>query len=156
MEGQRVRRSLGVIGGGECDAETYEIARTVGAAIAARGFLLVCGGLAGVMEAACRGAQEAGGVTLGILPGTEKGDANPFVDIAVPTGLGHARNVLVVNSSDALIAIGGGAGTLSEIALGLKTGKPVVGIRTWPLPGNVVPMEEGEAAVAWVVGQIGR
>lgn len=156
MERGRVRRSLGVIGGGECDGEIYEIARKVGAAIAARGFLLVCGGLGGTMEGACRGAKEAGGVTLGILPGTAKEDANPFVDIAVPTGLGHARNVLVVHASEALIAIDGGAGTLSEIALGLKTGKPVVGIRTWSLPGQVVTMDDGEAAVVWAVGRIGR
>jgi uncharacterized protein (TIGR00725 family) len=97
--------------------------------------VLVCGGLGGVMEAACRGAKEAGATTLGILPGTDRAAANPFVDVAVPTGLGEARNALVVRAADALVAVGGGYGTLSEVALALKAGKRVVGLGTWDVEG---------------------
>jgi uncharacterized protein (TIGR00725 family) len=87
------------------------------------------------MEAACRGAKDAGGTTVGILPGTDRAAANPFVDVAVATGLGEARNALVVRAADAVIAIGGGYGTLSEIALALKAGKRVVGLETWDVEG---------------------
>ena len=97
--------------------------------------MLVCGGLGGVMEAACRGAKEAGATTVGILPGTDRAAANAFVDVAVPTGLGEARNALVVRAADALVAVGGGYGTLSEIALALKAGKRVVGLGTWDIEG---------------------
>jgi uncharacterized protein (TIGR00725 family) len=105
----------------------------VGRALAARGAVVVCGGRGGVMEAACRGAKDGGGITLGILPGLDRGDANPYVDIAVPTGLGEARNALVVRAADALVAVGGAWGTLSEIALAKRAGKRVVGIGTWEL-----------------------
>jgi uncharacterized protein (TIGR00725 family) len=100
------------------------------------------------MEAACRGARAAGGRTIGILPGTERTDANPFVDVAVATGLGQARNVLIVLSCDALIAIGGGFGTLSEIALALRHGKPVVGLRTWEAVrgGSAAPVVSARSA----------
>jgi uncharacterized protein (TIGR00725 family) len=97
--------------------------------------VLVCGGLGGVMEAACRGAREGGGTTVGILPGADRADANPFVDVAVATGLGEARNALVVRSADALVAVGRGYGTLSEIALAIKAGKPVVGVHSWDIDG---------------------
>jgi uncharacterized protein (TIGR00725 family) len=97
--------------------------------------VLVCGGLGGAMEAACRGAREAGGTTVGILPGTARDDANEFVDLAIPTGLGQARNAIVTLAGDALIAIGGGHGTLSEIALALRRGKRVVGLETWDVEG---------------------
>jgi uncharacterized protein (TIGR00725 family) len=103
------------------------------------------------MEAACRGAKEAGGVTVGILPGTERSAANPFVDVAIPSGLGEARNALVVRAADALVAVGGGYGTLSEIALALKAGKRVVGLDTWDIEG-VVAAPDPEAAVAAVLG----
>jgi uncharacterized protein (TIGR00725 family) len=103
--------------------------------LAERGVVLVCGGLGGVMESACRGAKGAGGTTLGILPGTDRSAANEFVDVAVPTGLGEARNALVVRAADALIAVGGGYGTLSEIGFALKAGKRVVGIGTWDIEG---------------------
>jgi uncharacterized protein (TIGR00725 family) len=99
------------------------------------------------MEAACRGAKEAGGLTVGILPGSDRSGANPFVDVVVPTGLGEARNALVVGAADAVIAIGGGYGTLSEIALALKAGKRVIGLGTWEIEG-VVAAEGPEAAVA--------
>jgi len=103
------------------------------------------------MEAACRGAKEAGGLTVGILPGTDRAAANAFVDVAVPTGLGEARNALVVRAADALVAVGGGYGTLSEIALALKAGKRVVGFGTWDIDG-VEPADSPEAAVAAVLG----
>ncbi len=107
----------------------------------------MCGGLGGVMEAACRGANEAGGVSVGILPGADRAAANRFVDIAIPTGLGEARNALVVRSAEALVAVGGGYGTLSEIAFALKAGKPVVGLGSWEIDG-VRPAESPELAVS--------
>jgi uncharacterized protein (TIGR00725 family) len=112
--------------------------------------VLVTGGLGGVMEAACMGAREAGGTTIGILPGSDRSAANPYVDIAIPTGLGEARNALVVRAADALIAIGGGYGTLSEIAFALKADKRVVGLVTWDIEG-VEPVESPEAAVETVL-----
>ena len=105
------------------------------------------------MEAACRGAKDGGGTTVGILPGTERAAANAFVDVAIPTGLGEARNALVVRAADALIAIGGAYGTLSEIAFALKAGKPVVGLGTWDVDGVTV-VDSPEAAVESVLGQL--
>jgi uncharacterized protein (TIGR00725 family) len=122
----------------------------VGRELAARGAVVVCGGLGGVMEAACRGAKEAGGRTVGILPGTDRAAANAFVDVAIPSGLGEARNALVVRAADALIAVGGGYGTLSEIALALKAGKRVVGLDSWDIEG-VVAASDPQAAVAAVL-----
>ena len=122
---------IGLIGAGECSDDTYRLARDMGYEIGKKGWLLICGGLGGVMEGAARGCSEAGGMTVGILPGLNKGSANPYVRIPMPTGLGDGRNLLVVRASDALIAIAGGYGTLSEIALALKAGKPVIGIETW-------------------------
>jgi len=124
---------IGVIGAGTCDAETAALAEAVGRGLAERGAAVVCGGLDGVMAAACRGARAAGGLTIGILPGTRRADANPWVDIPIVTGLGEARNVLVVRTAQAVIAIGGEYGTLSEIAFALKLGVPVVGLNTWQL-----------------------
>ena len=124
---------MAVIGPGDAAADELEAAEEVGRLLAEAGAVLVCGGLGGVMEAACRGAHAAAGLTLGILPGRSRRDANPFVEVAVPTGLGEARNALVVRSADAVVAIGGAYGTLSEIALALKGGTPVVGLRTWEL-----------------------
>jgi uncharacterized protein (TIGR00725 family) len=125
---------IGVIGPGGTDAgqpAVLEQAEDVGTEVARRGALVVCGGLGGAMEAACRGARAAGGLTIGILPGLERGEANPYVDLVLATGLGEQRNWLVVRTSDALVAVGGGHGTLSEIALALKAGRPVVGLATW-------------------------
>jgi uncharacterized protein (TIGR00725 family) len=124
-----------------------EAAEEVGRLLAERGAMVVCGGLGGVMEAACRGARAGGGTTIGILPGLSRSDANPFVDVVIPTGLGEARNALVVRAADAVIALGGGYGTLSEIALALKAGKRVVGLGTWEIEG-VLAVEDAEAAVA--------
>jgi uncharacterized protein (TIGR00725 family) len=122
----------------------------VGRELASRGVVLVCGGLGGVMEAACRGAKESGGRTVGILPGADRSAANPYVDVAIATGLGEARNALVVRAADALIAVGGGYGTLSEVALALKAGKRVVGLGTWDIEG-VVAADSPEAAVETVL-----
>jgi uncharacterized protein (TIGR00725 family) len=110
-----------------------EAAEAVGRALAEAGAVVVCGGLGGVMAAACRGATAAGGTTVGILPGTSRVDANPWVTVALTTGLGEARNALVVRAVDVLVAVGGGYGTLSEIGLALRTGTPVVGLGTWQL-----------------------
>jgi uncharacterized protein (TIGR00725 family) len=119
----------------------------VGRLAAERGAVVVCGGLGGAMEAACRGAKQAGGTTLGILPGADRSAANPYVDFALPTGLGEARNALVVRAADVVIAVGGGYGTLSEIALALKAGKRVIGLDSWAIEGVSVAGDP-EAAVA--------
>jgi len=124
---------VGVIGGRRCSAEIAELAFELGGLIAAEGWTLVCGGMGGVMEQACRGARSRGGVTLGILPGNSRSAANPFLSYSVVTGLGEARNVLVVKSSQALIAVSGSYGTLSEIALANAAGIPVLGLRSWRL-----------------------
>jgi uncharacterized protein (TIGR00725 family) len=115
--------------------------------------VLICGGLGGVMEAACRGARQAGGTTVGILPGTDRSAANPYVDIAIATGLGEARNAIVARSADALIAIGGAYGTLSEIAFALKAGKRVVGLGTWEVEG-VLAADSPAAAVETVLSDL--
>lgn len=133
---------VAVIGAGRCSAEVAALAESVGRELAQRGAVVVCGGLGGVMEAACRGAKGAGGVTVGILPGTARRDANPHVDIPIVTGMGEARNVLVVRSAQAVIAISGEYGTLSEIAHALKLGIPVVGLRTWQLAKDSLQREE--------------
>lgn len=123
----------GVIGAGDPDHRLEAFAEEVGALLGERGAILICGGLGGVMESACRGAKRVGGVTVGILPGSDRSGANPHLDVAIATGLGEARNALVVRASDGLIAIGGGFGTLSEIGLALRIGRPVVGLDTWEL-----------------------
>jgi len=124
---------IGVMGPAACDPATAELAVAVGRGIAERGGVLLCGGRTGVMEAAARGARSAGGLTVGILPGTNAQESQPnaFIDLALFTGLGEARNWVNVCASDAVIAIGGGFGTLSEIALALKAQKPVVLVGSW-------------------------
>ncbi len=122
----------------------------MGRELAKRGVILVCGGVGGAMEAACRGAKEAGGTTVGILGGQDRADANDFVDVAIATGLGQARNAIVARAGDALIAVGGGHGTLSEIALALRHGKRVVGLETWDIDG-VVATDSPRAAVETVL-----
>ncbi len=125
---------ISVIGSGdEISPEIAKIANEVGREIASRDAVLICGGLGGVMTEAAKGAKENGGLTIGILPGEDSGIANPFVDIAVPTGLGFARNVLVAYSGDAVIAVSGRLGTLSEISYAILKKKPVIGIHTWNL-----------------------
>ena len=127
---------VAVVGSAECTAAEAATAAAVGRLLAESGAILICGGRGGVMAAACRGAKSAAGLTVGILPGGDRSDANPWVDVPVVTGLGEARNALVVRSADAVIAIGGGYGTLVEIAFALKWGKPVVGLATWELARN--------------------
>jgi uncharacterized protein (TIGR00725 family) len=119
-------RTISVIGGANSSSEVLSIASQVGEEIAKRDVVLVCGGLGGVMEAACRGAKKAGGTTIGILPTDSKTDANQYIDYAIPTGIGYARNFLVAKAGDAIIAIGGSAGTLSEIAISWFSDKPIV------------------------------
>ncbi len=121
---------IGVIGSAQCDGDIYEIARAVGHEIALKGCNLVCGGLTGVMEAASRGAREAGGTTIGVLPGDSKESANPYIDICIVTNMGFARNAIIALTADALIAISGGYGTISEIAFGLKLGKSVFSLHS--------------------------
>jgi uncharacterized protein (TIGR00725 family) len=143
---------VAVIGAGDAAPEQVEAALMVGRLLAERNAIVVCGGLGGVMEAACQGAKAAGGTTVGILPGLDRAAANRYVDVAVPTGLGEARNALVVRAADSLIAVGGGYGTLSEIALALKTGKRVVGIASWDLDHVVAVASPGEAVEAALAG----
>jgi len=145
--------SVAVIGEGKTTPETYDLARKVGYELARRGVTVVCGGMGGVMEGACRGAKEAGGTTVGILPGNSRRDANRYVDIPVVTGLGEGRNVIVVKSAQAVIAIRGRYGTLSEIAFALLQNIPVIGLETWTLQQAgeidpaIVPAESAEEAV---------
>jgi uncharacterized protein (TIGR00725 family) len=124
---------VAVVGPARASPEEEITAEAVGAGLGRAGAILVCGGRGGAMEAACRGARAAGGTTVGILPGLDRAEANPFVDVAIPTGLGELRNGLVVRAADAVIAVAGEYGTLSEIAFALKMGKPVVGLGTWEL-----------------------
>ena len=143
------QRLIGVIGGRKAGKALLKEAEQVGRLIAARGAVVVCGGLSGVMEAVSRGAREGGGLTVGILPQDHKRDANRYIDIPVVTGLGIGRNVIIARTADALIAIGGGYGTLSEIAFGLQLGKPVAGIETWDIRG-IIPADNAEDAVVKV------
>ena len=136
---------IAVIGPGDATPEQVAHAEAVGRGLAEAGAVVVCGGLGGVMAAACRGAKDAGGTTVGILPGDDRSQANAYVDVAIATGLGEARNALVVRAADALVAVGGEYGTLSEIALALKTGTPVVGIGSWAIDGVVTAADAGEA-----------
>jgi len=141
------RMQIAVIGSGARDERIEMLARKVGGLLAGRGAVVICGGLRGAMSGASEGAREAGGTVVGILPGTDKNDANPFVDIAIATGMGHARNTLVVGSADGVIALPGGPGTLSEVALALKMGKPVVGLCAWNNISGVIAAESAEEAV---------
>ena len=140
------RICISVIGSGDdaLSPQIAKIANEVGKEIASRGAVLICGGLGGVMVEAAKGAKENGGLTIGILPGEDPGSANPFIDITLPTGLGFARNILVAYSGDAVIAVSGRLGTLSEISYALLKNKPVIGIHTWnleQLSGKMPPYE---------------
>ena len=138
---------VSVIGPGDADAETYDLAREIGRLVARRGGVVVCGGLAGVMEAAARGAQEAGGIAIGLLPDEDRRRANPYLSYSIVTGVGQGRNLAVACSADAVVAIGGGYGTLSEIGLAKKTGRPVVALRGWDLGDHIVVASSPEEAV---------
>ena len=140
---------VSVVGGGTVSEETAATAESVGRLLAERGHTVVCGGLGGVMEAACRGASEAGGHTVAILPGEDRAAANPHVDTAIATGLGHARNPLVVMNGDAVVAVDGGSGTLSELGFAGVFDRPVAGLGTHDAPG-VEAVETPDEAVAYV------
>jgi uncharacterized protein (TIGR00725 family) len=146
----KARHYVAVVGSGEASGELYEKAREVGRLVAERGGTIVCGGRSGVMEAAARGAIEAGGTAIGILPDEDRESANDYVSYSVATGTGHARNLAVVCSGDVVIAVGGEYGTLSEIGLALKVGRPVVALMSWDLGEHVAvastPHEAVEAA----------
>jgi uncharacterized protein (TIGR00725 family) len=135
--------------------EELRAAEQVGRALARAGAVLLTGGLGGAMEAACRGAAEAGGLTVGILPGAERAAANPHVAVAIATGLGELRNGLLVRAADALIAVGGGYGTLSEIALALRAGVPVIGLGSWQIDGVERASSPAEA-VGRALGRLGE
>jgi uncharacterized protein (TIGR00725 family) len=141
-----VKMQVGIIGGGVCDNKTEMIAEEIGRELALRGVTLLCGGLGGVMEASARGAKRQGGTTIGILPGNSREDANRYIDFQIVTNMGHARNAIIAASSDALIAVGGEYGTLSEIAIALKMGKRVVVIESkWGIEGTIKATDPQEA-----------
>jgi uncharacterized protein (TIGR00725 family) len=146
---------VAVVGPGDASTEELHAAEEVGAGLAAAGAVVVTGGLGGVMEAACRGARSRRGRTVGILPGEDREAANGWVEIALATGLGELRNGLVVRAVDAVVAIGGGHGTLSEVALALKLGRPVVGLGTWEVHGvdHVSTPEEALGRIAALLVQ---
>lgn len=151
------RLLIAVVGGSTCSSEEAEWAAAVGRLVAERGAVLVCGGLGGVMEAAARGAKQAGGLTVGILPGSDADDANPYIDVPLATGMGEMRNALIVRAAHAVIAIGGGWGTLSEIALAQRIETPVVGLHdaftsTVGIPRVATP----DGAVQWALEQARR
>lgn len=152
--------TIAVCGSEKCDIKTYGVAESVGALIAGAGARLICGGLSGVMEAAAKGARNAGGMTIGILPGPDKREGNKYLDIIVATGAGFTRNLAIVSSCDGIVAIGGRFGTLSEIAYALNARKPVALLNSWALKHNAMqevacrPFFKAEAAIAWLVQTI--
>lgn len=152
---------IAVVGGGSCSAEVAKLAEEVGRGLAEQGAVLMCGGLGGVMEAACRGAKSAGGLTIGVLPGDNRHSANPYVDIPIVTGMGYARNVIIARSAQAVVAVDGSYGTLSEIAHALQSGVPVIGLGTWSLSlqgqedSSVVPAQSSGEAVRKAVEAAG-
>ncbi len=147
---------VAVVGSGTASGELYEKAREVGRLVAERGGTVVCGGRSGVMEAAARGATEAGGTAIGILPDEDRKRANEYLKFSIATGTGHARNLAVVCSGDVVVAVGGEYGTLSEIGLALKVGRPVVALESWDLGGHVSVASSPEEAVEAAFGLLER
>lgn len=151
---------VSVIGAGKTNPDTYRLAEEIGAELARRNIIVVCGGLSGVMEAVCKGARKHGGTTIGILPHSSRKDANPYVSIAIPTGMGVARNAIVAKAGEAIIALDGEYGTLSEIAIALAERVPVISLARWVLPNNMHrditfaagPVEAVEKAVDIITG----
>ncbi len=150
-----VKSIVGVAGSGLEDPKLNSIAREVGGLIAKEGRVLVNGGLGGVMQASAMGCRDNGGITVGILPGLDPKAANPYIDIPIATGLGEMRNLLIVRASSVLIAVGGGYGTLSEIALALKVSKPVIGINTWDISPNIIKAATPTEAIKIALGIAG-
>ena len=144
MKQTKQRITISVIGGHETNPEVEKLAYAVGKNVAEAGAVLVCGGLNGVMAAAARGAKEAGGLTIGLLPGKEKKDANPYIDIALPTSIGYARNAIVACSADIIVALPGSYGTSCEISYGLVYGRPVVDLGDWNVKGMIKVKSVGE------------
>ncbi len=149
------KKIIGVIGGRRVKKDLLAAAEEVGRLIAEEGLPMLCGGLNGVMEAAAKGAKEAGGLTIGILPQDKKKYANPYIDIPIVTGFGIGRNVIIARTADAIIAVGGAYGTLSEIAYALQLGKPIIGIDTWDIDG-VLRAVDAEDAVRKAVKVVSR
>lgn len=141
------RLIVAVIGGHKINKEVEQIAHNLGKNIAKVGATLVCGGLGGVMESVCKGAKQANGLTVGILPGEDKNSANVYIDVPIATGLGLARNTLVVGCADVIVALAGEYGTLSEIGFALNLKKPVIGLGSWDIPG-IIKVDTPEAAAA--------
>lgn len=152
----RQKKMIAVIGAGEVSAAGKDLAYQVGRLIAENDAVLVCGGLGGVMEASSRGCFDAGGDVIGVLPGPSAANANPYVTLPIVTNMGHARNIIIAHTADALIAIEGEYGTLSEMAIGLKLGKMVVHLNSWQALGDAVAVNTPEEAVDLVMQAIGR
>jgi uncharacterized protein (TIGR00725 family) len=149
------RKIIGVIGAGTAGEDILGLAEETGRLIAGHGCLLICGGMGGVMEASARGAKQAGGTTIGILPQPDRRTANPYIDIPIATSFGEARNLIIIRTADLLIAVGGEYGTLSEIAFALKMEKPVIGLNTWEIKGIIkaeTPAEAMEIAMGILAG----
>ena len=138
---------IAVVGAGSCADNIYLLAEKAGVLLAQKGYTIICGGLGGVMEAVCKGARSSGGITIGILPGDNISDANPYVDIPVATGLGIGRNIIIIRTARAVLAIDGQYGTLSEIAFALQLKKPVVGLHTWEVSGEIIQTSNIDQAV---------
>ena len=148
--------TISVIGGHKCDYKVEQLAHKIGKIVVNVGAVLVCGGLSGVMEAASRGAKEAGGLTIGLLPGKDKKDANQFIDIALPTSIGYARNAMVACSADIVIALPGSYGTMCEISYALVFGRPVIDLGNWKIDGmiRVKNIEEAERKIKEIIGKL--
>ncbi len=151
---QKEKIFIGVIGAGNCSGEIYKLAERVGERIAKAGAVLVCGGLGGVMEAVSKGAKKEGGTTIGILPGKDKSQANPYTDFPLVTGLGEGRNLLVIRNSDVIIALPGKYGTLSEIGFCLALGKPIIGLSTWDVSKDIIKAKDAEDAVKIALSRV--
>ena len=140
-------KTIAIIGARACDDDTLEIAGKMGRLLAENGYRIICGGLGGVMEAACKGAKSKNGMTIGILPGNSPAEANQYVDISIATGIGVGRNLIIIRSAVAVIAVSGGFGTLSELAFALQLEKPVIGLGTWDVSEKVVVAADPEDAL---------
>ena len=138
------KKTIAIIGARTCNSEVLQVSEQMGGLLAKSGYTLICGGLSGVMEAVCKGAKANNGTTIGILPGDDPADANPFVDIAIATGMGLSRNLIIIRSARAVIAISGGFGTLSELAFALQLEKPVIGLGSWEISDQIVTASDPE------------